>query len=112
LGYRILSTATPRNAIWAAPGLEQINTHLDPIDWRGSRGLVPPEDLIAQTVNLMRDRREGHADNSEPFGVLTHHLVHDPDIWAFTQDMLPRLLDGPGEAWNASEYLQNQGDPA
>lgn len=112
LGFCILSTATPRKSAWAAPGLEQINTHLDPIDWRGSRGLAAPDGLIAQTVNLMRDRREGRADNTEPFGVLTHHLVHDSDIWAFTQDMLARLLDGPGEVWTAPNYLKDKGEPA
>lgn len=112
LGLRILSTATPRKARLAVPGMEQINTHLDPIDWKGSRGLMPPEVLVARTVDLLRDRREGRADNSEPFGVLTHHLVHDPDIWAFTRDILRHLLDGPGYVWTATEVLKDQGDPA
>ena len=55
--------------------------------------------LIIQTADLLRDRREGRADITEPFGVLTHHLVHDQDIWTFTQELLNRLLDGPGFAW-------------
>ncbi|MBO9444210.1 polysaccharide deacetylase family protein [Ruegeria sp. R14_0] len=100
-GYRILSTATPRSSAQAAPGLDQINTHLDPIDWRGSRGLANPDTLIAKTVHLLKDRREGRADNAEPFGVLTHHLVHDEDIWTFTHDLLLRLLDGPSVIWSA-----------
>ncbi len=101
LGYRVLSTATPRKILLAAPGLAQINTHLDPIDWRGTRGLIDPDRLIAQTVELLHDRRTGRADNAEAFGVLTHHLVHDQDIWTFTQDLLLRLLDGPGTPWTA-----------
>lgn len=101
-GYRILSTATPRSKTQAAPGMIQVNTHLDPIDWRGSRGLADAETLIAKTTQLLRDRREGGADNAEPFGVLTHHLVHDEDIWAFTHDLLNRLLDGPGFVWSAA----------
>ncbi|NOD30903.1 polysaccharide deacetylase family protein [Ruegeria atlantica] len=101
LGYCILSTATPRKSRLAAPGLEQINTHLDPIDWRGSRGLISPEALIAQTVGLLRDRREGRSDNTEPFGILTHHLVHDRGIWAFTEALLNKLLSGPATAWIA-----------
>ncbi len=101
LGYRILSTATPRKIPLAAPGLAQVNTHLDPIDWRGTRGLIDPDRLIAQTVELLHDRRTGRADNAEAFGVLTHHLVHDQDIWTFTQDLLHRLLDGPGTPWTA-----------
>ena len=41
LGFRGLSTfrRSPRRA-QPAPGLAQINTHLDPIDWRGGRGLA------------------------------------------------------------------------
>ncbi|WP_170573070.1 polysaccharide deacetylase family protein [Ruegeria atlantica] len=101
LGYRIISTATPRKARNPAPGLEQINTHLDPIDWRGTRGLINADRLIAQTANLLRDRREGRTDNTEPFGVLTHHLVHDQDLWTFTEALLRRLLNGPGYAWVA-----------
>ncbi len=101
IGFRVLSTATPRNSRTAAPGLEQVNTHLDPIDWRGTRGLVSPNTLILQTADLLRDRREGRADNSEPFGVLTHHLVHDEDIWRFTEEFLRRLLAGPTEVWTA-----------
>ncbi len=101
IGFRVLSTAMPRKSRMAAPGLEQVNTHLDPIDWRGTRGLVSPNTLILQTADLLRDRREGRADNSEPFGVLTHHLVHDEDVWRFTEEFLRRLLTGPTEIWTA-----------
>ncbi|WP_300070828.1 polysaccharide deacetylase family protein [uncultured Ruegeria sp.] len=101
IGFRFLSTATPRKTAQPMPGLDQINTHLDPIDWRGSRGLIPADTLIAQTAGLLRDRREGRADNTEPFGVLTHHLVHDQDIWDFINALLRKLLDGPADAWVA-----------
>ena len=111
LGYRILSTATPRKSALAAPGLEQVNTHLDPIDWRGTRGLVARKRLIALTVQLLRDRREGRADNAEPFGVLTHHLVHDQDIWTFTEELLQRLLDGPGTPWATAQISHTEGSP-
>ncbi|WP_170333007.1 polysaccharide deacetylase family protein [Ruegeria arenilitoris] len=110
LGYRAVSTATPRKTRMPTPGLEQINTHLDPIDWRGTRGLVSPDNLVTQTAGLLRDRREGRTDNTEPFGVLTHHLVHDADIWTFTEALLRRLLSGPGIAW-ALPANTSTGDP-
>lgn len=110
LGYRFVSTATPRKTATPAPGLEQINTHLDPIDWRGTRGLADPNMLIDKTAQMLRDRREGRADNTEPFGILTHHLVHDQDIWTFTQDLLRRLLAGPSYVWTAPSSKQT-GDP-
>ncbi len=103
LGYRFLSTATPRKTAYPVSGLLQVNTHLDPIDWRGTRGLVASDTLIQQAVDLLRDRREGRTDNNEPFGVLTHHLVHDEDVWTFTQDLLHRLLDGPAVIWTAQQ---------
>lgn len=102
-GFSILSTATPRDSRHPLPGLEQVNTHLDPIDWRGTRGLMPPEQLIATTVSLLQDRRAGRSDPTEPFGVLTHHLVHDENIWTFTYDLLHRLLDGPSTIWTAPD---------
>lgn len=104
IGYRILSTATPRKNRLAAPGLTQVNTHLDPIDWHGTRGLVDPDRLIAETTALLRDRREGRADPAEPFGVLTHHLVHDRRIWDFTEELLRQLMAGPARVWTAATH--------
>jgi hypothetical protein len=94
LGYTAVSTYLPRKSKWAAPGLDQINTHIDPIFWRGGRGLLPPEELISHIVQLLQDRRQGITDATEPMGFLTHHLVHDQDIWDFTQRCLATFLDG------------------
>lgn len=94
LGYRALSTYTPRPAREAAPGLVQINTHMDPIHWRGGGGLVDPDSQITALVRHLQDRRRGRADATEPLGFLTHHLVHDPAIWDFTRACLSTLLAG------------------
>jgi hypothetical protein len=99
LGYRALSTFKPRETTHAAPGLAQINTHLDPIAWKTHRGLADPAALIAQLAAQLADRREGRADNGEPYGLLTHHLVHDDAIWQFCGAVLTRLLAGPGRPW-------------
>ncbi|MBK0327388.1 polysaccharide deacetylase family protein [Rhodobacteraceae bacterium F11138] len=103
LGFTSVSTFTPRRAPQCAPGLARINTHLDPIAWRAGRGLVDPQILIAQVADQLADRREGRADNSEPYGVLTHHLVHDDGTWTFTESLLSRLLAGPAHPWTAAE---------
>jgi len=102
LGYRMISTFTPRKSALVAPGLVQINTHLDPIDWRGSRSLADPGALIAQLAAQLADRRDGHTDSTEPYGVLTHHLVHDAAIWGFTRALLSRLCAGPVTPWTAA----------
>ena len=101
LGYIALSGFTPRRAPLAAPGLAQVNCHLDPIDWRGSRSLRDPDLLISGMATQLADRREGRADAAEPFGMLTHHLAHDAAIWAFTEALLSRLMAGPVQAWTA-----------
>ena len=104
-GYTAVSTFTPRKAAKPASGLLRVNTHLDPIDWKASRSLLPPDQLIAQVARQLRDRRLGEADNAEPYGLLTHHLVHDEAIWAFTAALAKRLLDGPAEAWIYDERM-------
>ena len=92
-GYLGVSTYLPRDKRQAAPGLVQINTHIDPIFWRGDRGLAPSEDQIAHIVRLLQDRRFGKSDATEPLGFLSHHLVHNADIWNFTTTCLKTFLD-------------------
>lgn len=101
-GYRILSTFTPRSKAYPAPGLAQVNTHLDPINWRAGKMLQNPDVLIRQIATQLSDRRENRADREEPYGILTHHLVHDTAIWDFTEALLSRLLRGPTHIWTAN----------
>ena len=99
LGFRYLSTATPRKARWVAPGLEQVNTHIDPIDWRGTRSLIDETQLLRMITDLLSDRRAGKTDADEPLGLLTHHLVHDPAIWSFCARLVDTLMSGPAVPW-------------
>lgn len=95
LGFDALSTYLPRKVAEPLAGVTQINTHIDPIFWRGTRGLVPEEELIAHTVALLKARRAGTQDNAEPLGYLTHHLVHDADIWEFSKQFMMEMCEGP-----------------
>lgn len=107
LGFAGLSTFTPRAARLATPGLVQINTHVDPIYWKGGGGLVPPEVQIAALVQNLQDRRFGRTDNAEPLGFLTHHLVHNHDIWAFAEACLGTLLDAGAVPCNLHDLKGN-----
>jgi len=89
VGYGAVSVFNARRT-----GFE-INTHIDPIDWRGTRSCVAPERLIAQTVEVLKARRLGQEDADEPLGFLTHHLVHDAAIWEFSEAFLREILAGP-----------------
>ncbi len=99
-GYAAVSTFTPRAQQEAAAGLACINTHLDPIAWKTTRRLAEPATLVAQLARQLAARRTGQADNAEPYGLLTHHLVHDDEIWDFIETLLVRLLDGPARRWS------------
>lgn len=100
IGYRGLSDFNARPHGLAAKGLVRINTHVDPIFWRGGGGLVPPETLIDTLVQILQNRRAGIFDADEPLGFLTHHLVHDDQIWSFTHACLSTLMDGGAEPVN------------
>lgn len=94
LGYVGLSTFGARKARFAAQGLLQVNTHIDPIAWKGSRDLVPIEALAALCAEALHHQLETRHGDPEPIGLLTHHLVHTDRVWAFVQTWLHEMLDG------------------
>lgn len=98
-GYQAISTYGPRPASHAAPGLFQVNTHLDPIWWRGTRDLIDPDQLIDTASAHITARARGEEDRSEPFGILTHHLVHTPAIWSFVEEFAHEMLAGGAVPW-------------
>ena len=87
LGFRGLSTFKPRAARDAAPGLLQVNTHADIIDWQ-TRAFAGDDLALGAVVTHLADRRLGRADADEPTGILTHHLVHDAPAWSFLERLL------------------------
>jgi len=94
-GFCALSTFRRRPAALAAPGLAAVNAHLDPIAWRSGGGLADPAALFDAGTSHIAAMLEGTADPREPFGLLTHHLVHDPWIWEWCRDVLQLLRESP-----------------
>ena len=99
-GYRGLSTFGTRGAE-TAHGLRVINTHVDPIFWRGNRGLADTGGIIDSAVAHLR------SGSSEPLGLLTHHLVHTPDIWDFSARFIAELQDGGAVPYDLGAALKN-----
>lgn len=99
-GLTALSVFQPRRERFAAPHVLQVNTHIDPISWRGG-GLVEPEALAAIVAEHLRARRQSRADNLEPYGLLTHHLVHDEASWTLVTRLIEIFMRSGVARWTS-----------
>lgn len=88
----------------AKPGgpMPLLNTHVDIMNWHGTRGGLPHVDLVAALVAELRDRFDG---NAEPIGILTHHLVHDGIAWDFLERLASETAGHPAVQWKTSREL-------
>ncbi len=91
LGFRGVSCHGPRAAAQPAPGLIQTNSHVDIMRWEAPRGFLGQSEALGQLAEHLRRRRTGEADAEEPTGILTHHLAHDDDAWAFLERLTADL---------------------
>lgn len=101
-GYVGLSTDKARRA--TPPGLCQVNTHVDIMDWT-TRGFLGEAPALTLTVAHLRDKREGRADGAEPTGLLTHHLAHDAAAWRFADAFLGAVRAHPAARWHDPRTL-------
>jgi hypothetical protein len=113
IGFIGLSRYLPRSAA-QIHGVNQVNTHVDIIDWRGSngpvRGFLGESACLDLFIGHLRARRLATVDAQEPTGVLSHHLVHDPATWRFLEKLrdflgnqaAARLLD-PSAAFQSGK---------
>ena len=91
IGYKGVSVFGRRQASHAAPGLVCINTHIDIIDWHGTRGFVGTGVALDLIIAHLAARRSGMAEADEATGLLSHHLVHDDECWRFIDEFLDFL---------------------
>jgi hypothetical protein len=105
LGIRGLSTYGPRTAKTTVGGTAVVNTHVDIINWREGRRFLGIEGCLRLAVDHLAARRDGRVDPEEPTGLLTHHLVHDEDAWAFLLAFLQRTSRYPAARWMDARQL-------
>ncbi|MBD9371506.1 polysaccharide deacetylase family protein [Rhizobium sp. ARZ01] len=91
IGYSALSVFGPERDL----GLPAINTHVDVMDWRGTRGGRDTGDLVAEMVARLRVMETGGGT----LGLLTHHLVHDEAVWIFLEALFERTARHPACRW-------------
>lgn len=104
LGFTGISTYTGRRHA-QRHGLVQCNTHVDIIDWKGSRGFVGLEVALGMTLSHLRAKRTGDADPTEPTGLLSHHLQHDEDCWQFVDEFIGTTRKHPAVTWRSATEI-------
>lgn len=95
-GFRALSvfgpeSVTPDRSIENPPPV-LLNTHVDLIDWRGTRGGRDDAVMVADILGAMD---AGVRD----VGLLTHHLVHDAAAWSFMDRLFALTTGHPACTW-------------
>lgn len=103
-GLHGISGYGARSGAQSVPGVTQVNTHVDIIDWRGSRGFTGEEPALRAAVKHLAARRCGGADAAEPTGWLTHHALHDAATRAFLERLFERTRR-LGARWHDSQAL-------
>lgn len=98
MGYKALSVFGPERRDAA---FHLVNTHVDIIDWHGSRGGRPMDVLYAEATERLRAMET----SGESLGILTHHLVHDEAALSFLEDFVALTTRHPACRWVAVTEL-------
>ena len=104
-GLRGLSQYGSRARAEAAPGLRQVNTHVDIIAWRSGRAFIGADHALSAATKHLAAKRSGAADTGEATGWLTHHAVHDEAAWTFLERLFESTRGLPALAWRRPEEL-------
>ena len=110
-GLRGFSAYGARAAAAPAPGVTQVNTHVDVIAWRSGRGFVGEDQALGLAVRHLAARRSGLAEPAEPTGWLTHHACHDEAVWSFLSRLFETTLRAPEILWRRAADLFGDGGP-
>lgn len=96
LGITCLSVFGPERP---AP-LPQLNTHVDVMDWHGTRGGRDCAVLLGEVAQRL-ENMEDH----ESVGILTHHLVHDAAVDGFLETLFTLTSSHAGCVWMSAHDL-------
>lgn len=106
IGFTGLSTFGIARRERPVPGLRQVNTHLDLIDWKGSRAFAGEPAALAGLVGALQQC----SDAGQPVGILSHHLAMDEAAWDFLEKLWDRARGMPGIDICTARELFAQGE--
>jgi hypothetical protein len=84
--------------------IRMINTHVDLIDWKGTRGGRAADSLLGEFIENIRATQK-------PIGFLTHHLVHDEAAWHFMENLFEATAILDGRLWVSSREILDRALP-
>lgn len=102
-GFTGLSIYGPRSVPEISPGVGLVNTHVDPVDWRGTRGFLGGEAVLKQLIDSFA--------LEEPIGLLSHHLDMDESGWTFFDELFTILGRHPAARLCPAPYLFERAVP-
>jgi hypothetical protein len=98
-GLTAISRKGPRAGIFAMPHLFQVNVHISLIAWTDPPSFGEDDVYLAPVIDHLRGRRIGLYDQTEPTGLLTHHLVQDSRSYAFIARLVELVSRHPAARW-------------
>jgi len=103
LGYQRLSVLgfTDSSAF-----LPRVNVHIDIMDWK-KRCFTGEDTVLSSLLKHLQSRRLKQTMNTEPTGLMTHHLVHDTACNEFLQEFFSACAQRPRLQWLGGEQLCN-----
>ena len=72
-----------------------INTHIDPVDWKGTRGFIGNNPALSVAIQALQKRRLNWGLR-QPIGLLTHHRILDEAGWQFVERLVKLIHTHPG----------------
>jgi peptidoglycan/xylan/chitin deacetylase (PgdA/CDA1 family) len=88
LGFEVLS-ARPDVGWTGMRGLRRLDAHLDIVDWRQTRRVLPLASLAPALAAIVR------SCPAEPIGILSHHLVMDDESFGALDRLLTVIMKHP-----------------
>lgn len=80
----------------------EANAHVDLMEWRPIRRPKPRAEIYRELCREMENRRAG---NTEPIGILSHHLVHGDASWAISHELLEVIGTHRMHMWSHAARL-------